>query len=492
MQVYKILNLYKSRFHPVSLQTKYMKRLFLFLLVFLFLMRVPFITGCANIVPPTGGPRDSLPPVLIKAVPAVNALEVSSKKIVLNFNEYLDLKEVRNNLVVSPVPKIMPTVTSHLRTITIEIRDTLQPNTTYSLNFGKAVTDVNEGNILKNFTYSFSTGKYLDSLQYSGRVIIANTGKPDSTLVAILHDKLYDSAIAKERPRYVARLDSSGNFRFTHLKPGTYALYALKDESGSYEYTSKAQTFAFADSPVNLEKNPSPLLLYAYEDTSGTVRPKKTLLPPAPKKEDKDKVKRLILSSNLQSGQLDLHKQFELGFAVPIRDYDSTKMRFTTDSFQTITQFHYELDSLKKKLTVFYDWKENTLYRLILQKDFAEDTLGEKLLKIDTINIMTKRESDYGNLRLRFRNLVLEQHPVLLFVQDNRIVLSYPVTRTLRYNNKLFYPGEYELRILYDINGNGVWDPGDFYKHRQPEIVVPIKKKLTVKSNWDNEVDIIL
>jgi uncharacterized protein (DUF2141 family) len=469
-----------------------MKRLFLFFLVFLFLMRVPFITGCANIVPPTGGPRDSLPPVLVKAVPSVNSLEVNSKKIVLNFNEYLDLKEIRNNLVVSPVPKIMPTVTSHLRTITIEMRDTLQPNTTYSLNFGKAVADVNEGNILKNFTYSFSTGKYLDSLQYSGRVIIANTGKPDSTLIAILHDKLYDSAVAKERPRYIARLDSSGNFRFTHLKSGTYALYALKDESGSHEYTSKAQTFAFADSPVNLEKNPAPLLLYAFEDTSGTVRPKKTLLPPAPKKEDKDKVKRLTLSSNLQSGQLDLHKQFELSFAVPIRDYDSTKMRFTNDSFQTITQFHYELDSLKKKLTVFYDWKENTLYRMILQKDFAEDTLGEKLLKIDTINIMTKRESDYGNLRLRFRNLDLELHPVLLFIQDNRILLSYPITGTLRYNNKLFYPGEYELRILYDTNGNGVWDPGDFYQHRQPEIVVPIKKKLTVKSNWDNEVDIIL
>src|SRR4029077_20096769 len=119
-----------------------------------------------------------------------------------NFDEYLDLKEVRNNLIVSPVPKIMPTVTSHLRTMTIEIKDTLQPNTTYALNFGKAVTDVNEGNILKNFTYVFSTGNYIDSLRYSGRVIMAYTGKPDSTLIALLHDKLYDSAVAYERPRY--------------------------------------------------------------------------------------------------------------------------------------------------------------------------------------------------------------------------------------------------------------------------------------------------
>ncbi len=178
-----------------------MKRLLIFFLVCWALMRVPLITGCANIVPPTGGPKDTLPPVLVQAVPAMKALKVNNKKIVLNFDEYIDLKDIRKNLIVSPVPKVSPTITSHLKTITIEIRDTLQPNTTYALNFGKAVTDVNEGNILKNFTYIFSTGTYVDSLRYSGRVIMANTGKPDSSLIAMLHDKLYDSAVAKEKPQ---------------------------------------------------------------------------------------------------------------------------------------------------------------------------------------------------------------------------------------------------------------------------------------------------
>jgi hypothetical protein len=79
-----------------------------------------------------------------------------------------------------------------------------------------------------------------------------------------------------------------------------------------------------------------------------------------------------------------------------------------------------------------------------------------------------------------------------MFVQGDKIISSYPIGRALRYNNKLFDPGEYEIRILYDTNQNGVWDPGDFYKHRQPEIVVPLKKKLNVKSDWDNEVDITL
>jgi hypothetical protein len=423
----------------------------------------------------------------------MNALHVKDNEILLNFDEYIDLKDVRANLIVSPVPKIMPTVTSHLRIIRIEMRDTLQPNTTYSLNFGRAVTDVNEGNILKNFTYAFSTGGYLDSMTYSGRVVKAYSGKPDSTLIAILHDKLYDSAIAKVRPRYIARLDSSGNFTFTHIKPGIYALYALKDESGTHEYTSPAQVFAFADSPVDLSRYSPPLVLYAYEDTSAFKKPKKNLLPPAPpKKEDKDKVKRLIISGNIPGGQLDLHNQLELTFVLPIRNYDSTKIRFTSDSFQNLGPYQLMQDSSKKKLTLRYSWQENAGYRLILQKDFAEDSLGEKLLKIDTISFRTKKETDYGNLRLRFKNLDLTRHPVLMFFQGEKPILSSPIGRSLRYNNKLFDPGDYDLRILYDTNQNGVWDPGDFYKHRQPEIVVPIRKKLSVKANWDNEVDISL
>jgi len=291
----------------------------------------------------------------------------------------------------------------------------------------------------------------------------------------------------------MAHLDSLGNFTFTNLRPGTYALYALEDQSGMHEYTSKAQIFAFADSPVNLAVSTAPLLLYAYADTSGlAVKPKKMLLPPAPKKEDKDKIKRLIISGNIPNGQLDLHSQLELGFPVPIKNFDSTRISFSQDSFRAITNFHYVLDSTHKKLTIVYAWKEDTRYNLILQKDFAEDTLGEKLLKIDTIVFKTKKESDYGNVRLRFRNLEMERHPVILFVQGDKIMLSYTITRSLRYNNKLFEPGDYEIRILYDTNQNGVWDPGDFYKHLQPEIVVPLKKKISVKANWDNEVDITL
>ena len=155
ISLYKIINPFKFHFLRVSLQTKYMKRLNFFLLICIAFAHFRLLTGCANIVPPSGGPRDSLPPILVKALPDEYSLHMTSKSIVLTFDEYVDLKDLRKNLIVSPVPKVMPTVRSHLKTVTIELKDTLIPNTTYYLDFGRALVDVNEGNVYKNFFYIF-------------------------------------------------------------------------------------------------------------------------------------------------------------------------------------------------------------------------------------------------------------------------------------------------------------------------------------------------
>jgi len=130
----------------------------------------------------------------------------------------------------SPVPKSEPEIESKLKTVTIRLRDTLEANTTYTLNFGNAVRDVNESNIARNFTYIFSTGSTFDSLTLSGKVILAANGKVDSTLVVMLHKNGDDSAVVNEKPRYLARLDSSGNFRFRNLPWGTFYIYALQDQ----------------------------------------------------------------------------------------------------------------------------------------------------------------------------------------------------------------------------------------------------------------------
>jgi hypothetical protein len=139
-----------------------------------------------------------------------------------------------------------------------------------------------------------------------------------------------------------------------------------------------------------------------------------------------------------------------------------------------------------------YRWIENTPYRLILRKEAFADTSGTTLAKNDTIRFSTKREGDYGNVKVRFKNLDLTKNPVLQIVQSDKVVDSIPLT-TLEWSRKLFEPGEYEVRILYDTNKNGKWDPGKFFGlHVQPEIVEMVDSKLSIRANWDNDREITI
>ncbi len=447
-------------------------------------------TGCANIIPPSGGPRDSLPPELVAVTPKDSSLNFSAKKISFSFDEYVEVQNLQENLIVSPVPKVIPVIESKLRNVTVQIKDTLEPNTTYSINFGNAIRDINEGNVLKDFTYVFATGSTLDDNELSGKVILAETGKTDSTLTVMLHRSGDDSAIIKERPRYIARLDGTGNFTFRHLPSGSFYIFALKDEGGSLRYLSKGQLIAFSATPVVVTEKTEPVTLYAYIEKADEVKKATPIVPTAREKRTLDK--RLRYQTSLDNGQQDILSNFEMQFLTPLKIFDSARVIFADTNYQRITNYSFRADSLMQKLILRHSWKPGEAYNLILGKDFAEDSTGNKLLKSDTLVIRAKKESDYGSLRLRFPTLELGNNPVLQFVQGDKIVSSFRLN-TRDFYQKLFPPGEYELRILYDQNGNERWDAGVFFgQHLQPERVQAIDKKVTVKGNWDNDTSITL
>lgn len=453
-------------------------------------------SGCAVQVPPSGGPRDSLPPNLISVKPIDSSVNFLGKKIVFQFDEYVQLDKPTENLIVNPTPKINPRVEGHLSTVTVTIKDTLQPNTTYSFDFGKTIKDVNEGNVLKDFRYVFSTGPSIDTFTLSGQVIDAQSGIPDSTLIVELYSKTDDSAVTKEKPVYVTRLNGKGIFTFHFLHPGSYALYALKDEGGTRRYLSKQQKFAFADAPVQVGDSSKAVTLYAYVEEDKEKEKKPTVAAPAAKKNNKEKEKKddiLRIASNLDKGTQDLLDSFKLFFRPdPLKNFDSSKIRFTDEKFETLPNAHFIPDSNISTISLGYNWTENTAYNIIIDKDFGEDTLGRKLLRNDTLSFRTRKIAEYGLLRLRFPGLDLSKHPLLLFIQNNAIKEIHRFTSN-EYYAKLFRPGDYELRIVYDENQNGRWDAGEFFGvHRQPERVLPISRKLTVKANWENEVDINL
>ena len=174
--------------------------------------------SCGQQIPPTGGPRDTLPPKLMSALPDYKSTNFKSDKIILTFDEYVSLDNPFEKVTFSPIPKYNPIVESKLKTVTIKIKDTLEENTTFFIDFGGAVRDINENNILKNLSYTFSTGNYIDSAILGGKVYIAEKGITDSTLIVVLHRNMDDSAIAKEKPRYITKLKGDGSFLFSNLK----------------------------------------------------------------------------------------------------------------------------------------------------------------------------------------------------------------------------------------------------------------------------------
>lgn len=458
------------------------------LLLIIYLMHIQ--TGCANIISPGGGPRDTIPPRLFTAFPKDSAKNVTLNKITLTFDEFVEVKDAQTNLIVSPVPKNMPLVEYKFRNVTIKLKDSLEPNTTYSLDFGNSIKDVNEGNVAKNFTYVFSTGKTVDQNTFSGKVFLAETGKVDSTLIVLLHRNLNDTAIYKNRPRYYTRLDGKGNFKFRNLPEGTFSAFVLPNEYNK-KYDDSTKLFAFTDSLVIINKNTKPVTFYAYEEAKRKIEIKSAPVEkPNPNSKTQKVDNRLRFGLSLDGGLQDLLTPgIDLLFTRKLKLFDSSKIILTDTNYKALKNYTVKLDTTKTKVSINYNWKADTQLRLIILKDAVTDTTGVMLLKTDTLRFGTKKESEYGSLKIRFTNADLSKNPVLLFIQADKIVESIPITQNELYR-KLYKPGEYDLRVLFDANKNGKWDAGNYKKRKQPEVVQLINKKLTVKPDWDNEIEL--
>lgn len=452
--------------------------------IYLVLALAVLLVSCGQQVAPTGGPKDSIPPKLVMAIPEVNAKNFKSDRITLYFDEYITLDNPFEKITYSPIPKINPNADGKLRTITIKIKDTLEANTTYSIDFGESIKDVNEGNILKNFNYAFSTGEYIDSAFFTGQVFIAETGLIDSTLVAVLHNNLDDSAVTNAKPRYFSRLKGDGSFLFRNLKPGVYNLFAIKDQNGDRKYDQPSELIAYLDNTVLVGIDTS-VVLYAFEaeriDT--TIIKKSATKQTAKKTEDR----RLRFSNNFDGGRQDLLSDLIFTSEHPLKTFDSTKVQLTDFEFKAIPNFSISKDSTNKKITIKTAWKEGAKYNLIIQKDAASDTLDNAILKTDTLSFNAKKESDYGSVDLKIENFDSTLHPIVFLNKNSKTFLKQSLIKN-RYRVKLFEPGDYEVKILFDLNNNGKWDTGDYWKKIQPERVVARKKPISIRANWDNEI----
>ena len=208
------------------------------------------LVGCANVVMPSGGPKDTKSPVVLEASPANNSTDFKGKTIHLTFDEFIVLNNPSNNVMISPPMSKKPTYRTSGKTLIIKFEEQLQPNTTYSINFGDAIKDLHEGNIFKGYTFNFSTGASIDSLSLKGKVISASELKPmDGMVVGLYSDDnesvTLDSLPYKIKPNYITTTDKNGEFEFSGLADKEYLVFALKDANSNLIYDLPNEEIAF-------------------------------------------------------------------------------------------------------------------------------------------------------------------------------------------------------------------------------------------------------
>ena len=220
-----------------------MRRLQYFLLAISCLL---LAVGCARMGSPDGGWYDDDPPVVLGSTPADKATGVKTNKINIYFDEYIKLADATQNVIVSPPQLEMPEIQAKGKKIVVELKDTLKPDMTYTIDFSDAISDNNEDNPLGNYTFTFSTGQQTDTLEVSGTVLSAENLDPVPSILVGLYEDLADSAFRTKPLLRVARTDANGHFVIKGVAEGEYRIYALQDADGNYKFTQKSEMIAFS------------------------------------------------------------------------------------------------------------------------------------------------------------------------------------------------------------------------------------------------------
>lgn len=355
---------------------------------------------CARRGAPTGGPKDETPPKLLRADPPNLTANFKTNKIRLYFDELVKLKEVQDQLIISPPLKYTPQLTPQggaSKYIEILIKDTLQENTTYTFNFGQSIVDNNEENPIPFFTYVFSTGNYLDSLELAGAVKDAYNKTPDNFISVMLYkiDSAYtDSTAYKRPPDYLTNtLDSAIIFRLRNLKEGNYALIGLKDAAKDNLFNQKTDKIAFVEDTISLPTD-SIYLLNLFREVSdyGVAVPS-------------------MVSQN----------RISFGYYGDGKDIEIQPLTVLPDTVRTLVTKEYEKDTLNYWFTPFE--MDSILFTV----------KNERLKVIDTFTVK--------NRKLGLDSLVL--------TPNQRGTLEYGTAFSIRTNTPIMQMDTAQIKVMY-------------------------------------------
>lgn len=230
------------------------------------------VSACASMQNPQGGPKDTTPPKILKIDPKNNSTRFTAEKITIEFDEYFKLQNQFKEFSVSPDQEKSPELKVKGKKLEIIFKDSLEKNTTYNLNFGNSIVDINENNILKNLTYAFSTGDKLDSLSITGKVTNSLTGQAEKDVLVFILPIQRDTLFGKKRPSIFTTTDSSGTYSLKNLRKDTYKIYALKEQGGDKIYQQTTDEIGFIKEPLLLDKNLTDINLKIFKEKQLELR----------------------------------------------------------------------------------------------------------------------------------------------------------------------------------------------------------------------------
>jgi hypothetical protein len=329
------------------MQQKAIYSFFLILLLFT-------LDRCANPVTPTGGPRDTQPPINVKCTPSNLSTHFSADEIKIEFDEFIQLKDPDNQIIISP--PWLPNIDFKVRgkSIIVILNDSLHANTTYAFNFGDAISDITENNILSNFMYVFSSGSYIDSLSLDGQVIDAVNLTPQKDVLAMLYldnnDTIpFDSLPYKVKPYYLTRTDENGEFSLKNLSDASFKMFALKDINSSFTYDLPDEKIGFLDSlvkgaykfPVSTDTiKTDTITKITLTKDSVSVRAEEKPLISIRLFQQYDSIQRIMRSDVIQDGQVGLF------FRYPIEQPEFIPLNFTPSADWKIEEISRNQDTV--------------------------------------------------------------------------------------------------------------------------------------------------
>ncbi len=518
-------------------------------LIIIVLLLLIIGSGCARRGNITGGVKDTIAPVLRYSLPKNFTTNFKGNEFTLYFNEYIKIKDVSKQLVVSPpmttAPEVLPSNPS--KYIKVIIKDTLQPNTTYSFNFGQSLQDNNEGNPYPSFKYVFSTGTEIDSLKIEGSIKDALQQKTDNFVSVLLfekNEKYGDSTIYKQKPRYVTNtLDSSKTWKIENIKAGKYILIALKDYNGNNKFDPKKDKIGFIQEEISIPSTQNYQLKlfkevlktkflkpvqasgnrafigFEGDATTANVILKKdnetleTIITKLPKKDSlqvwfkkikadslqlsvtkneytksyyfkiKDQKKDTLNISPSQTGNLNFRDSFSLSSATPLVKFDDAKISLR-DKDSVIIPFTKTYDVYNQQLLFDFKKEENQKYVFRFLPGAFTDFYDKKNDSL-TYKLETKSLVEFGFVNVTLENA--KRFPIIVqLTNDKGEVLAEEYSeKSPIFRFEGLEPNKYFLRIIYDDNNNKQWDPGKYILKRQAEEVIYFPDIIDVRANWD-------